>query len=133
EGGDHRAGTPPFRTGSDASPSVHQPGIRRNSARGRWRSTTITHRRGGGAQTTSAPFSSPRTMTCATSSAVVAMGAGLIPAVIRVRTKPGRTISTLAPEPTSELASPWAKASRPALDEPYTKLARRVRSPATED
>ena len=72
-------------------------------------------------------------MTCATSSAVVAMGAGLIPAVIRVRTKPGRTISTLAPEPTSELASPWAKASRPALDEPYTKLARRVRSPATED
>ena len=48
-------------------------------------------------------------------------------------TKPGRTRSTRTPVPCSESASPRAKASRPALAAPYTKLALRGRTAATED
>ena len=60
----------------------------------------------------------PRTTASATASGVVAKGAGVIPSVIRPTTNPGRTTVTPTPDPTSESARPWAKASSPALDEP---------------
>jgi hypothetical protein len=68
-----------------------------------------------------------------TCSGVVAIGAGSMPAVIRPVTNPGRTRSTRTPVPCSESVSPRAKASRPALAAPYTKLALRGRTAATED
>ena len=68
-----------------------------------------------------------------TCSGVVASGAGGMPAVIRPVTNPGRTSSTRTPVPCSEAVSPRAKASRPALAAPYTKLALRGRTAATED
>jgi len=68
-----------------------------------------------------------------TCSGVVASGAGGMPAVIRPVTNPGRTSSTRTPLPCSESVSPRAKASRPALAAPYTKLAFRGRTAATED
>ena len=40
---------------------------------------------------------------------------------------------TFTPLPTRLSPSPWKNASMPAFDEPYTKLARRARSPATDD
>jgi hypothetical protein len=66
----------------------------------------------------SAPSVSPVTMASATLSGVVAKGASSIPAVILVRTNPGRTTITFTPVPTSESPRPWAKASRPALVAP---------------
>src|SRR5580704_10038819 len=64
---------------------------------------------------------------------VVDSGAGGMPAVIRPVTNPGRTRTTRTPVPCSRSANPRAKASRPALAEPYTGLARRGRTAATED
>ena len=72
-------------------------------------------------------------MASATAAGVVAKGAAFIPSVICEWTKPGRTTSTLAPDPARASPSPWAKPSSPAFDEPYTKLALRTRSPATLD
>ena len=68
-----------------------------------------------------------------TASGVVASGAGGMPAVIRPVTNPGRTRTTRTPVPCSRSANPRAKASRPALAEPYTGLALRGRTAATED
>ena len=65
--------------------------------------------------------------------AALANGAAASPAVIAVCTKPGRTMSTDAPEPSSASDRPWANPSSPALVDPYTKLALRTRSPATDD
>ena len=75
----------------------------------------------------------PRTTAAATATGVVENGAGSIPSVIRPTTKPGRTMVTPTPVPTSESPRPWEKASRPDLVEPYTKLALRARSPATDE
>ena len=72
-------------------------------------------------------------MASATASGVVESGAASMPSVILVCTKPGRTIMTRTPVPTSESPRPWKKASMPAFDEPYTKFERRARSPATDE
>ena len=45
-------------------------------------------------------------------------GLGFIPAVIRVRTKPGRTTITRAPVPRRASPRPRAKASSPAFADP---------------
>ena len=45
-------------------------------------------------------------------------GPGSIPSVIRPTTKPGRTMVSPTPVPTSESPRPWEKASRPDLVEP---------------
>ena len=76
----------------------------------------MTTRSAGGTWTTSDPLASPRTMASPTASGVVAMGASSIPAVIELRTNPGRTTITLAPDPWRASPRPWAKASAPAFD-----------------
>ena len=50
-----------------------------------------------------------------------------------MRTNPGLTTTTRAPEPARESPRPWKKASIPALEDPYTKLARRTLTPATDE
>ena len=64
------------------------------------------------------PAADPFTTAVATSSASQANGASSTPALIFVRTYPGRTTSTLAPLPCSEWPSPVANASWAALVEP---------------
>jgi len=98
---------------------VHrQSGSLRKSGRGTCRSTVITQRSAGGTHTISEPRSRPRTIASATASGVVASGAGSRPSVIFVCTKPGRTIITDAPVPTSASPRPWKNASRPAFVDP---------------
>lgn len=80
--------------------------------------TANTQRRIPGAHTVWRPLARPATTASATTSGVVEKGWASMPSVMRVWTNPGRTTSTLAPVSTSESPSPWAKASRPALDEP---------------
>ncbi len=75
-------------------------------------------RRVPGTQTVAARRRRPDSTAAATAPGVVASGASRRPAVIRVRTKPGRTTITCTPVPHSESPSPCAKASRPALLEP---------------
>src|SRR5688572_23757657 len=99
--------------------------MRRHTGPGRWRSTENTTRRTPGTHTVRRPDRRAATVAAATLSAVVANGAGASPSVIDVVTKPGRTTRTLAPLPLNESPRPWAKPSRPAFDEPYTKFARR--------
>ncbi len=53
-----------------------------------------------------------------TTSGVVENGASSRPAVIFVRTKPGRTTITDTPLPASASENPWANASSPALEDP---------------
>ena len=60
-------------------------------------------------------------------------GTSSSPAVILVRTNPGRITITCTPLPCRRSPSPWAKASSPAFEEPYTKFDFRARSPATEE
>src|SRR5207244_1363264 len=97
---------------------VRHPGNLRNTALGSSLAAAITHRSTGGAHTRSSPVSRPRTTHSATSSAVVAKGAGLSPAVMRVATNPGRTTTTRAPVPSSWYRRPSKKASMPALEDP---------------
>ena len=56
-----------------------------------------------------------------------------MPVVIDDRTNPGRTVITLAPVPCNMWPRPVAKASCPALVDPYTKFDALVRTPATLD
>lgn len=74
-----------------------------------------------------------RAVATPTASAVVANGCGAMPSVIRPVTKPGRTSISRTPVPCSESARPRAKASWPALADPYTGLALRGRIAAVED
>ncbi len=60
----------------------------------------------------------PRTTRSATASGVVEKGAGVMPSVIRPTTKPGRTMVTPTPVPSSESPRPWAKASSPDFEDP---------------
>src|SRR5687768_16664610 len=101
--------------------------------RGTCRSTVITYRSVDGTHTVCARRARPRSIASATSSGVVARGAGSIPSVIFECTNPGRTTITCAPDPTRLSPRPWKNASMPALDDPYTKFERRARSPATDD
>ncbi len=57
----------------------------------------------------------PSSTAAATASGVVASGASGSPAVIRVRTNPGRTTMTCTPVPYSASPRPCANASRPSL------------------
>lgn len=93
-------------------------GSRRNTPRGRCRSADITTRSAPGTHTVSERRRSPSSTAVATASGVVASGASGSPAVIRVRTNPGRTTITCTPVPYSASPRPCANASRPALLEP---------------
>src|ERR1700722_13019654 len=106
---------------------------RRQAGRGTSRSATDRPASGAGIQTADLPSRSAAAVAAPTLAGVVASGAGGRPAVIRPVTNPGRTRTTRTPLPCSESASPRAKASRPALAAPYTKLALRGRTAATED
>ena len=59
-----------------ADPRASDAGARRNTARGRWRSTIITNRSVPGTQTTALERAMPRTVASATASAVTESGAG---------------------------------------------------------
>src|SRR5699024_5603728 len=107
--------------------------MRRHSGRGRARRAANSGLRTGGAHTVVAPVLSPRVTASATWAGVAGNGAGGRWADICVGTWPGRTTRTRAPLPCRASARPWAKPSRPALAEPYTKFARRVRTPATDE
>lgn len=71
-----------------------------------------------GTHTVSERRLSPSSIAAATASGVVDSGTSGSPAVIRVRTNPGRTTMTWAPVPYRASPRPCAKASRPALLEP---------------
>ena len=98
--------------------SLYASGMRRQTAPGRWRNTVNTGRSVAGAHTVRRPRASALTVASATADGVVAIGAAFIPSVICEWTKPGRTTSTLAPEPARASPRPWANPSSPALDEP---------------
>ena len=100
--------------------------------RGRWRSAANTQRNLSGTQMVTACPARPAATASATASGVVDNGAASNPAVIFECTKPGRTTRTRTPEPSSSSASPWANASRPAFDAPYTWFDARTRSTVTE-
>ena len=68
-----------------------------------------------GDQTVWAPLRRPATMSGATASAVVAMGPSSMPSVIEVRTNPGRTTMTEAPEPDQAVAEPLGEGVEPGL------------------
>ena len=75
----------------------------------------MTKRSGPGAYTVLLPLRNAVTITFATSSGSVVMGASGKCVVILVRTMPGRTINTCAPVPASAASRPWANASSPLL------------------
>ena len=78
----------------------------------------MTPRSGAGTQTISRSRAIASTTAVATTSGVVESGASSIPAVIFVRTNPGRTITTCTPDPTSRSPRPWKNPSTPAFDDP---------------
>lgn len=64
------------------------------------------------------PFDNASAVAAATCRGVLDNGAGAMPSVIRPTTKPGRTISSRAPDPCNASLKPDAKPSKPALAEP---------------
>ena len=93
----------------------------------------MTYRKAGGTQTISLCFARPVVIASATSSGVDDSGVGSIPAVIFECTKPDRTTMTRAPHPARLEPRLRKNESMAALDEPYTKFARRTRSAETVD
>ena len=95
-------------------PSPHSRGRRRQSALRSRRRTENNHLRRPGDHMT-VPRASHAECMAATREARTAKGAGERPAVILVRTKPGRTICTETPVPRRASHRPWAKPSTPAF------------------
>src|SRR5581483_7627897 len=133
--GPHPGFRRPRRPGLSHLPNVLrlQRDTRRHRGRGTSRRASASPASGAGIHTAVLPPPRAAAVAAPTWAGVLDRGAGDMPAVIRPVTNPGRTRTTRTPVPCRLSASPRAKASSPALAEPYTKLALRGRTAATED
>ena len=89
----------------------------RHTGRGRWRKTVNTYRNVPGTHTMSFPPARPSATASATASGVVDSGAGSMPSVIEVCTKPGRTTRRRRRCRRASRRGPGRRRRAPALDD----------------